>query len=76
MSVCPTDPVLRFYGCCHPCFFSIASVCESFLLDKVSCVNIFVYFVLQNFINSAKDRETRTIMTISSVATVFFCEIQ
>ncbi len=21
MSVCPTVPVLRFYGCCHPCFY-------------------------------------------------------
>ena len=20
MSVCPTVSVLRFYGCCHPCF--------------------------------------------------------
>ena len=21
MSVCPTVSVLRFYGCCHPCFY-------------------------------------------------------
>ena len=23
MSVCPTVSVLRFYGCCHPCFLRI-----------------------------------------------------
>ena len=22
MSVCPTVLVLRFYGCCHPCFLN------------------------------------------------------
>ena len=37
MSVCPTVSVLRFYGCCHPCFKAKIynkydkSVCNLFL---------------------------------------------
>ena len=35
MSLCPTVSVLRFYGCCHPCYFSDKGVGESIaILDS------------------------------------------
>ena len=34
MSVCPTVLVLRFYGCCHPCFLiNLNNIVKGFFLQ-------------------------------------------